>query len=119
MTFVNFYILLIIGLSQSLPVISRNVTSRNVTSRNVTSRNMTECIEEYCKSQAVKCFADKVCNAGILCASECTTNDCATECINTHMNLAMLALGSCANSHGCLPSNNLTKHTRTLTERLY
>lgn len=95
MTLMTFLFTLLLSLTHSLP----NSTSVNLTQN---SRTITECMEEFCKPQAVKCFADKVCTAGIACVLECTIEMCATDCINSHIDLAMISLGSCANSHNCL-----------------
>ena len=103
MTFTTFIITLFLTLTQT-------ISTQSNLSQTYSSGNITECIEEYCKPQAVKCFADIVCSAGITCVSECTTDICATDCINSHMNLAMISLGSCANSHNCLSFLNSSKH---------
>ena len=67
--------------------------------------DLLECMEEHCVAQAVACGRAVKCSKGIKCIENCeapVTEDCTKKCIESNMDLAMISLGACASSHGCL-----------------
>jgi hypothetical protein len=69
--------------------------------------DLLECIKEHCAPQAVACTRSVKCDDGIICIENCespVTEDCAKNCIESNMDLAMISLGACASSYGCLDS---------------
>ena len=78
----------------------------------VVNSDLLKCMEEHCVAQAEACGRSAKCSKGIKCIENCqipVTDDCVKNCIESNMDLAMISLGSCASSHGCLDSNNTTK----------
>ena len=67
--------------------------------------DLLKCMEEHCVPQAAACGKAPKCSAGITCVENCpepVTEECTVNCLNTHMDLAMISLGACASSNGCL-----------------
>ena len=70
--------------------------------------NVTKCLAEHCVPQVKACAADKTCNGGIKCIEKCPTpptTACVKACIQHSLDGAMIEVGLCASSHGCIPTD--------------
>jgi hypothetical protein len=70
----------------------------------VVNGDLLECMKEHCVPQAAACARAIKCDDGILCIENCevpVTENCAKDCIESNMDLAMISLGACASSYGC------------------
>jgi len=69
------------------------------------SGDLLECMKEHCTAQAAACGRAVKCGEGIKCIENGevpVTENCAKNCIESNMDLAMISLGACASSHGCM-----------------
>ncbi len=68
--------------------------------------NVTQCLLTNCAPSLKACAADAVCDAGIKCLEKCTMQSwCLDTCIETHLDSAMYAVGSCGAEAGCFNPN--------------
>ena len=64
--------------------------------------NTTQCLLTNCAPALKACAADAVCDAGIKCLEKCPVHPgCLDHCIETHLDGAMYAVGTCGAEAGC------------------
>ena len=70
-------------------------------------QNITKCLAAHCVAQVKACVADAKCKGGITCMEKCPKPPagCMKNCIRSALDQAMLEVGICAESSGCIPAS--------------
>jgi hypothetical protein len=83
----------------------------------VNGTNITKCLADNCAQTIKACAADATCSQGIKCVESCkapVTETCVEGCVKSYMCTAMMEVGICAETNGCIPSALIPHHRASM-----